>query len=76
MTKLGQIDAIKLSKIVKKLGFVFIRQRGSHMFFKHSDGRATVIPYHSGNKIGPGLLLKIIKDDLKITREEFENLSK
>ena len=55
MTKLAQIDAIKLSKIVKKLGFVFIRQRGSHMFFKHSDGRATVIPYHPGNKIGPGL---------------------
>ena len=46
------------------------------MFFKHSDGRATVIPYHPGNKIGPGVLLKIIKDDLKITREEFENLSK
>ena len=74
MTKLAQIDAIKLSKIVKKLGFIFIRQRGSHMFFKHSDGRATVIPYHPGNNIGPGLLLKIIKDDLKTTREEFEKL--
>ena len=74
MVKLAQIDAIKLSKVVKKLGFAFIRQRGSHMFFKHLDGRATVIPYHPGNKIGPGLLLKIIKDDLRITREEFEKL--
>ena len=51
MAKLPQIDAIKLSKIIKKLGFQFIRQKGSHMFFKHSDGRTTVIPYHSGEKI-------------------------
>ena len=72
--KLPQLDAIKLSKILKKIGFQFIRQRGSHMFFKHNDGRATVIPYHPGEKLGPGLLLKIIKEDIKISREEFEEL--
>ena len=74
MVKLPQIDAIKLSKILKKLGFKFIRQKGSHMFFKHTDGRTTIIPFHSGEKIGPGLLLKIIKEDMKITREEFFGL--
>ncbi|MAG78992.1 hypothetical protein CMI40_01300 [Candidatus Pacearchaeota archaeon] len=74
MTKLPQLDAIKLSKILKKLGFKFIRQRGSHMFFKHSDGRTTVIPHHSGDKIGPGLLLKIIKEDLQLSRKKFEEL--
>jgi len=52
MVKLPQIDAIKLSKILKKLGFKFIRQKGSHMFFKHTDGRTTIIPFHSGEKIG------------------------
>ena len=41
------------------------------MVFKHNDGRRTVIPYHAGEKIGPGLLNKIIKKDLQITREEF-----
>ena len=74
MSKLPQLDAIKLSKILKRLGFKFIRQKGSHMFFKHSDGRTTVVPHHSGDKIGPGLLLKIIKDDLKLSRKEFEDL--
>ncbi len=44
------------------------------MFFKHNDGRSTVIPNHPGEKIGPGLLLKIIKKDLNMTREEFEKL--
>lgn len=74
MAKLPQLDAIKLSKILKGLDFKFIRQKGSHMFFKHLDGRTTIIPYHSGEKIGPGLLLKIIKEDLKLSREEFLEL--
>ena len=44
------------------------------MFFRHKDGRTTVIPNHHGENIGPGLLLKIIKKDLLITREDFEKL--
>ena len=74
MAKLPQLDAIQLSKILKKLGFRFIRQRGSHMFFRHSDGRTTIIPHHSKDKIGPGLLNKIIRKDIGISREEFMRL--
>ena len=44
------------------------------MIFKHNDGRKTTIPHHAGEEIGPGLLNKIIKKDLQISREEFENL--
>ncbi|HDN59430.1 MAG TPA: addiction module toxin, HicA family, partial [Candidatus Marinimicrobia bacterium] len=50
---------------------VYERTTGSHMVYKHPDGRITIIPYHSGEKIGPGLLNKIIKKDLGISREEF-----
>ena len=41
------------------------------MFFRHEDGRTTVIPNHPGEEIGSGLLNKIIKDELKITRKKF-----
>ena len=74
MAKLPQLDAIQLLKIIKKLGFKFIRQKGSHMFFRHLDGRTTIIPHHSKENIGPGLLNKIIKKDLRISREEFEKV--
>jgi predicted RNA binding protein YcfA (HicA-like mRNA interferase family) len=47
MSKLPIIKAKKLIKILKKLGFVPIRQEGSHIFFKHPDERTTVVPYHS-----------------------------
>jgi predicted RNA binding protein YcfA (HicA-like mRNA interferase family) len=39
MAKMPQLNAIQLAKIVQKLGFNFIRQTGSHMFFKHDGGR-------------------------------------
>ena len=71
MSKLPLLDARKLKKVLEGPGFEFKRQEGGHMFFRHSDGRTTVIPNHPGEKIDRGLLNKIIKHDLKITREEF-----
>ncbi len=72
MAKLPLLKAKEIAKILDKMGFKFIRQEGSHMLFEHPDGRITVIPNHPGEEVGRGLLLKIIKKDLKISREEFE----
>ncbi len=72
MARMPQISAIELSKILKKLGFELIRQEGSHMFFRHPDGRTTVVPNHPGDNLGRGLLVKIIKKDIQISREDFE----
>jgi predicted RNA binding protein YcfA (HicA-like mRNA interferase family) len=40
-----------------------IRVKGSHHYLQHGDGRATVIPVHSGEDIGRGLLAKILRAD-------------
>jgi predicted RNA binding protein YcfA (HicA-like mRNA interferase family) len=45
-----------------KLGFNVARTKGSHYFVRHQDGRTTVVPVHSGETIGPGLLHKILRD--------------
>jgi len=74
MPKLPMLSAREVIKILNKLNFRFIRQVGSHMFFEHPDGRTTIIPNHPGRDIGRGLLNKIIKHDMKLTREEFEEL--
>ncbi|MBS3132086.1 type II toxin-antitoxin system HicA family toxin [Candidatus Woesearchaeota archaeon] len=71
MPKLPLMTAAEAAKVLKKLGFEFKRQQGSHMFFEHLDGRTTVIPNHQGEEIDRGLLNKIIKHDLQISREEF-----
>lgn len=74
MAKLPLLSAKELTRILEKIGFKFIRQEGSHMFFQHEDGRSTVIPNHPNEDIGRGLLIKIIKKDLQISREDFEKL--
>lgn len=73
MTRLPKLSGIELAKIVEKFGFFHIHTKGSHMIYKHHDGRKTSIPHHVGEEIGPGLLNKIIKKDIGITREEFMN---
>lgn len=74
MSELPVISSLKLVKIVLKLGFKEIRQKESHKIFTHSDGRFLVIPIHSNKPIPVGLLNKIIKQDLKLTKEAFLEL--
>ena len=71
MAKLPKLTGKEVAKIVEKLGFTHSHTTGSHMVYKHKDGRKTTIPHHAGEEIGPGLLNKIIKKDLQITREQF-----
>ncbi len=73
MPKLAPILPKKLAKILEKTGFKLERQKGSHATFTHPDGRVTTIPMHS-KPIKVGLLNKIIKHQLQISREKFEEL--
>jgi predicted RNA binding protein YcfA (HicA-like mRNA interferase family) len=59
-------------KLLNKLGFSEIRQKGSHKSFRHDDGRTTVIPFHDED-LGRGLIRKILKD-IEISTEEYETL--
>ena len=72
MAFLPIITPQKLTRIVRKQGFVFDRQSGSHAVFIHSDGRRTSIPMHR-KTLGKGLLHKILKD-IEITSEDFREL--
>jgi Predicted periplasmic or secreted lipoprotein len=66
-------DVKEVIKALESIGFKKVRQKGSHLFLKHLDGRTTIIPVHSGEKIGTGLLSKIRKDT-KLSKDEFELL--
>ncbi|MBI4143463.1 type II toxin-antitoxin system HicA family toxin [Candidatus Woesearchaeota archaeon] len=48
--KLPLLTAKELIKILNKLGFDLIRQKGSHVYLKHKDGRSTVVPLHAGKE--------------------------
>lgn len=74
MSKLPQISANEFIKFLEKIGFKVIRQKGSHIFLRHEDGRTTVVPNHPGEKLDRSLLNKILRKDIQIDRDEFEKL--
>ncbi len=62
MTRLPRVKGREVVRALENAGFVAERTRGSHVFLKHPDGRATAVPIHSGETIGPGLLRAILRD--------------
>jgi predicted RNA binding protein YcfA (HicA-like mRNA interferase family) len=56
-------------RILENLGFVEVRQKGSHKQFRNQDGRATTVPFHKGQDISPRLLRQIAID-INLTVEE------
>ncbi len=63
MPKLPIISGKFLLKLLTNNGFLLIRQKGSHVFIENQDGSCrSVIPIHSNEDLGKGLLKKILND--------------
>ena len=73
MSRTPRATGSELVSALERAGFRVMRTKGSHHFLRHDDGRATVVPGHSGETIGPGLLLKILRD-CQISKEDLTTL--
>jgi predicted RNA binding protein YcfA (HicA-like mRNA interferase family) len=73
MSKFPAISGKQFIAVLNKLGFEVVRIKGSHHFLRHEDGRSTVVPVHSGETMGPGLLSKVLRD-CDLTREQVQPL--
>jgi predicted RNA binding protein YcfA (HicA-like mRNA interferase family) len=70
---MGSLPVLKpreVCRILERLGFSAVRQRGSHIQYRHSDGRGTTVPLHHGRDIAPALLRQIAKD-IGLSAEQF-----
>jgi len=73
VSKCPAVTGKALITALKRAGFLVQRVKGSHHFLRHPDGRTTVVPVHSRESLGPGLLAKILRD-VEQTRDELEKL--
>jgi len=69
MGSLPVLKPVEVCRCLEALGFVAVRQRGSHVQYRHADGRATTVPMHKGRDIAPPLLRQIAKD-ISLTPDE------
>ena len=75
MVKLITISGKDFCKILEKLDFQKIQGKGSHLRYRHLDGRRTVVPIHGNEKLGKGLIMEILKQ-IKLSKEEYGELRK
>jgi len=71
--RLPILSGKEIIKALAKVGFVPVRQKGSHVFLRHVDGRRTVVPLHE--EVNKSTLMDII-EQTKLTRQDFLKLIK
>ena len=75
MPKIRPLSSQRLIKVLEKIGFKIIRQKGSHVIMINDKGTRIVIPVHPGKDVKPGLIRAIIKE-AGLSREEFLRILK
>jgi predicted RNA binding protein YcfA (HicA-like mRNA interferase family) len=73
VSKLKLIDAGRMEKLLLALGFVKVRQKGGHAFYRHPDGRTTTLPHHKGRLLARPLLREILRE-IEITVDQCNRL--
>lgn len=73
MSKLPLVSSKVFEKLLLYLGFEVKRQKGSHVFYRHPDGRYTTLPHHKNRDIGRSLTREILRQ-VQISPEEFIEL--
>jgi predicted RNA binding protein YcfA (HicA-like mRNA interferase family) len=71
MTRLPLVNFKTMEKVLLNLGFERVRQKGSHVFYRHPDGRTTTAPNHPGRDISRPLIREILRE-IELTPEQFQ----
>jgi len=61
MSLLPRLTAQEVIAALEKLGFVLLRQSGSHKIYKN-DGKRVTVPSHGSKILHPKVLKSIIRD--------------
>lgn len=72
MSKLQLINAKTMEKLLLRLGFEKVRQKGSHAFYRHADGRTTTIPHHKARMLARPLIREILRE-IEIAIDDYNN---
>lgn len=72
-TKIPIVSVKILEKLLFLLGFEAKRQSGSHIFYRHPDGRYTTLPHHGNQDLGRPLIRQILRE-INLTPEQFIDL--
>ena len=69
--KIPRLKAAEVIEVLKKFGFIFVSQRGSHQKWRNpTTGKQVIVPSHKGKQLPLGTLKSII-DGSNIPADKF-----
>ena len=72
MTRLPLVDFRTMDKVLTRLGFAQVRQKGSHVFYRHPDGITTTVPNHPSRDLARPLIREILRE-IELTPDQFRD---
>lgn len=67
--KIPHVTAREIVAVLRRRGFSFTRQSGSHAIYINTAGKRTTVPVHPGKTLHPKTLKSILKDAELSTEE-------
>ncbi len=61
-----------MERLLFRLGFEFVRQKGGHVFYRHPDGRTTTLPHQPGRDLSRPLIREVLRE-IELTPEQFQD---
>lgn len=62
-----------MEHVLTELGFEAQRQHGSHVFYRHPDGRTTTLPNHPGRDLARPLIREILRE-VGLSPDDFRSI--
>lgn len=73
MSQLLLIKRKLMERLLIRMGFNKLYQKGNHAYYKHDDGRVTTLPCQHGRKLAPSLVKEILRE-IEIDIDQFNEL--
>ena len=70
MSRLPPITFRRMDRLLRRLGFESRRAKGSHVVYRHPDGRTATLADHGGREIGAEIVQDILRD-IGLSRDDY-----
>jgi predicted RNA binding protein YcfA (HicA-like mRNA interferase family) len=70
VSRLPVVGFRQMERVLLRLGFEAVRHKGSHVFYRHPDGRTTTVPNHPGRDLARPLIREIVRE-MELTPYQF-----
>jgi len=59
--RLPRVTAARMARVLTRLGFVVVRQSGSHRIYRNAEGKRATLPFHR-RTLHPKVVASILRD--------------